>query len=265
MTERLPNGNPLTPEERDAYERDLIALCDRELGLLGDIRGLHVLYAGGAAPLWLEGLSHRIGEDGTLVSLEDDTERAEEGQKLLQEADLAAPVRIVRANVFRPPFTPGNFDLAYSAGLFHELDVRKRTTKDALSALTSLVRPGGRIATSDFVNSVPAVQLEDEELQRELAWEISGAKLYGIGSPDRLVALHGALLEEVWWQILPPRPVRHLDKTVLAEHGPEELLSLPETTRRRLDERREALRRRIEREGYSRPATLYVQGFVIDG
>jgi hypothetical protein len=42
--------------------------------------------------------------------------------------------------------------------------VRERTAEEALGALASVVRPGGRVATSDFVDSVPAVQLEDEEI-----------------------------------------------------------------------------------------------------
>src|SRR5919199_1239238 len=176
MPGRLYRQDPLTPEEREAYERDLISFCDRELGLLGDVEGLTVLYAGGSSPLWLEGLSRLIGEKGILTAFDADPERVEEGRKLLEEADLATPVRLVAGDVFRPPFPPGTFDLAYSAGLSHELDVRERSAGDALAALASPVRPGGRVATSDFVDSVPAVQLEDEEMQRELELESSGAR-----------------------------------------------------------------------------------------
>jgi hypothetical protein len=140
--------------------------------------------------------------------------------------------------------------------------VRERSAEEALTALASVVRSRGRFATSDFVDSVPAAQLEDEELQRELAREISGADLYGIGSPDRLVALHDTRLVGVRGRVSPPRPVSHLDKIILAEEEPQELQSLPAQTRRRLRERREALRERIEREGYTRPAPLYVQGIV---
>ena len=269
---RLQNGNlmphksyrkvPLSPEEREAYERDLISFCDRELDLLGDIEGLAVLYAGGSAPLWLEGLSQRIGRTGTLVTLEADTELVEEGQELLWEADLAAPVRIVAGDVFRPPFEGDTFDLVYSAGLFHELDVRERSADEALAALASVVRTGGWVGTSDFVASVRAVQLEDEEFQRELTRELSDAELYDIGSPERLIALHEALLDDVRWRLSPPHPVRYLDKVVLAEEEPEELRSLPEGARRRMLERRRALRERIRHESYTRPATLYVEGRV---
>ena len=253
------------PEEREAYEEDLIAFCDHELDLLGDIEGLDVLYAGGSSSLWLEGLSQRIGSKGTLTALEADTERVEEGRELLREADLAAPVRIVAGNVFRPPFEKGTFDLTYSAGLFHELDVRDGSADDALAALASVVRSGGRVATSDFINSVPAAQIEDEELQRELAREILGADLYGIGSPGRLILLHKTVLAEVWWRVSLSRCVHHLDKIVLAEEEPQELRSLLAEKRRRLRVRREALRERIEREGYTRPATLYAQGVVTEG
>lgn len=263
MTRRLYRSDPLTPEEREEHERDLIAFCDRELDLLGDIEGLSVLYAGGASPLWIEGLSQRIGEGGALTAIDADVERVEAGRELLrEEADLAAPVRLVAGDISRSPFPPDTFDLAYSAGLFHELDVHETPAADALAALASVVRNGGRVATSDFVNSVPAVQLEDEELQRELAWEVSGARFYAVGPPDRLVALHEGLLSRVQWRISPPYPIRHLDKIVLAEELPEELRGLPAEIRQRLCEHRGALRERIRREGYTRLATFYAEGLV---
>ncbi len=254
--------DPLTPDERAAYEEGLISFCDRELDLLGDIAGLTVLYAGGSSPLWLEGLSQRIGEGGTLIALESDGTRVQEGRRLLHEADLIAPVHIVRGDVFRPPFPVGTFDLAYSAGLFHELNVRRQGADEALAALASMVRPGGRVATSDFVDAMSAVQLEDEELQRETALETTGAELYGIGSPERLIALHAALLTEMRYQISSPQPVQHLDKIFLTEESPENLRNLPEGACRKLREQYGSLRERVKREGYSRPATLYVEGLV---
>ena len=249
-------GGPLAPEEREEFEGDLISFCDRELDLLGDIRGLDVLYAGGSSPLWLEGLSQRIGELGSLTALEADADRVGEAKDALREADLSAPVRLVEGDVFRPPFEPAMFDLVYSAGLLHELDVRERTVGDALAALISVTQPGGRVATSDFVDAVPAVQLEDEKLQRDLVREASGAELFGIGAPERLVALHEEALADVRWRLLPPFEIRHLDKVVLAEGEPAD---------RRFRERFEALKIRIRREGYTRPATLYVEGLVPGG
>jgi hypothetical protein len=262
MPERPYGGDPLTPGEREALEDDLISYSERELDLLGDLRGLDVLYAGGASPLWLEGLSQRIGEEGSLTALEADAGRVREGREALADAALAAPVRIVEGDVFEPPFGPRTFDLIYSAGLFHELDVRTRRTDAALAALVSVVRRGGRVATSDFVDSVPAVQLEDEELQADLARELSGARPYGIGPPERLVLMHEAMLDNVRWQVTPPSEVRHLDKVVLAEGEPEGLSLLPAETRVRLRERREAFLGRVRREGYTRPATLYVEGLA---
>jgi SAM-dependent methyltransferase len=260
-TTNSSSHDPLTPDEREELEEDLISFSDRELELLGDIRGLDVLYAGGASPLWLEGLSQRVGEGGTLIALDLDAERLGEAQESLDDVDLPAPVRLVAGDVFEPPFGPHTFDLVYSAGLFHELNVRERTAEDALAALTSVVRPGGRVATSDFVDSVPAVQLEDEEMQRELALESSGARFYGIGTPDRLVGLHEAL-QDVRWRVTSPQEIRHLDTLILAEEEPEGLSFLVDDARERLRERRKALLERVRREGYTRPATLYVEGFV---
>jgi SAM-dependent methyltransferase len=163
------------------------------------------------------------------------------------------------------PFLPGSFDIVYSAGLLHELDVGKRAAEEALAALASAVRPGGRLATSDFVNTEPAVQLEDEGFQADLAREVFGRELYGIGPPERLVALHEKLLVDARWRVSPPWPVRHLDKVVLDEDEPEALSSLPPEIARRLRDGRVSLTERIRREGYTRPATLYVDGLVSDG
>ncbi len=262
MTGRLYKGYPLTSKEREEFETDLIAFCERELDLLGEIRGLDVLYAGGSSLLWLEGLSQRVGEEGVLTALELDAERAAESRELLEGADLPSPVRLITGDVFESPFRPRAFDLVYSAGLFHELDVRERVAEDILAALVSVTRPGGKIATSDFVDSVPAVQLEDEELQRELAREALGSELYGIGSPERFVALHEKVLADVRWRVSPPQNVRHLDKLILAEEEPTSLLLLPTDVRQKLSRRREAFLERVWREGYTRPATMYVEGRV---
>ncbi|HLL99356.1 MAG TPA: hypothetical protein VK276_09755, partial [Rubrobacteraceae bacterium] len=102
--------------------------------------------------------------------------------------------------------------------------------------------------------------LEDEEIQRELAREVSDARLYSIGPPERLVVVHESLLQDVRWRISPPYDVRHLEKLVLAEEEPEILSLLSADTRDRLRERRKAFLERVRREGYTRPATLYVEG-----
>jgi SAM-dependent methyltransferase len=262
MTGRLYKGDPLTPEEREEYEADLIAFSERELDLLGKLRGLDVLYAGGSSLLWLEGMSQRIGERGRLTAVDLDANRVEESRELLEEAELPAPLRLVAGDVFEPPFGPRTFDLVYSAGLFHELDVRERAAEDALADFVSVTRSGGRIATSDFVDSVPAVQLEDEEIQRELARKASGSEFYSVGPPARLVALHERILADVQWRLSPPHDVRHLDKLVLAEEEPASLSLLPPDAQETFRGSREAFLERVRREGYTRPATLYVEGLV---
>jgi SAM-dependent methyltransferase len=264
MPERLYR-DPLTPPQRAELEGDLISFCDRQLDLLGDLRGLDVLYAGGASPLWLEGLGQRIGSSGTLTALDADEERVAAAREVLPEADLAAPVRLVAGDVFGPPFGPGTFDLVYSAGLLHELDVRERPAQAALAALARTVRPGGRVTTEDFVDSAPALQIEDERIQGELARAASGAEPFGIGPPGRLISAHESVLVGVRWRLLPPFGVRHLDRLVLAEEEPAALLRLPDERRRDLRARWAALRESVRREGYTRPATLYVEGTVVSG
>jgi hypothetical protein len=256
--------DPLTPREREELEEDLISFCDRELDLLGDILGLEVLYAGGSSPLWIEGLSQRIGDGGTLTAIDLDVERVDDTQDSLGDAGLAARVHLLTWDIFGMPFGPGTFDLVYSSGLFHELDVGEKSAKDALAALRFVARHDGRVATADFIDSEAAVQLEDEELEAALRHEAYGREVYGIGPPQRLVALHEYLLPDVRWQVSPPRSIRHLGKLVLAEDEPKELSSLPPATARRLRVRRDALRGRILHEGYTAPATLYVEGQVKD-
>jgi SAM-dependent methyltransferase len=265
MARRLYKGDPLTPEEREELEDDLIAFCDRELDLLGDISGLDVLYAGGSSPLWIEGLSQRIGAGGSVTAIDIDVERVDDTRAFLGEAVLAAPVHLLAGDVFGMPFGPRTFDLVYSSGLFHELEVREKGAEDALAALHVVARrPGGRVATSDFVDSEPAVQLEEERLDAALRREAYARNLYGIGPPQRLVALHEKLLTDVRWLVSSPRRIRHLGKLVLAEDEPAELSLLPPATARRLRESRDSVRSRILGEGYTRPATLYVEGLVQD-
>jgi SAM-dependent methyltransferase len=262
MTGRPHRQDPLTPEGREEFEKDLVLFCDRELDRLGDLRGLEVLYAGGASLLWIEGLSQRVGERGSVTALDADEERIETMKRGLEDADLPAPVRLVVGDVSRPPFVAGSFDLVYSAGLFHELDVRERGAGEALSALTAVARPGGRVATGDFVDTAPAAQLEDERLDAEFALVSSGKRFFGIGAPERLVALHEGTLSDVRWMVFPPFPIRHLGKLVLGEDEPAGLSGLPPSVEERWRERRAALHDRVRHEGYTRPATLYVEGRV---
>lgn len=257
--------DPLTPEERREFEEDLISFCDRQLDFLGDIRGLHVLYAGGSSLLWIEGLSHHIGRSGSLTALDLHEEAVENTRERLAEADLPARVSLIVGDIFAPPFEESTFDLAYSAGMFHELDVAEEPVEAALSSLRRLVRRGGRVTTTDFVDSTPAAQIEDERLRATLGYELLGRRLYGIRSPERLVALHETHLDRVSRQLLPPQPVRHFEKIVLAEEAPEGLLLLPAGPRDRLRRQLDALQERIRHEGYTRPSTLYVEGRVPGG
>lgn len=221
-----------------------------------------MLYAGGSSPLWIEGLSQRIGEHGTLTAIDLDVGRLEETRDSLREAGLLAPVQLLAGDIFDMPLGSTTFDLVYSSGLFHELDVKGGRAQDALAALRFVARPGGRVATADFVDSGPAVQLEDEELEAEFRREAYGAQVYGIGPPERLISLHEGIIADVWWRVSPPQEVRHLGKLVLAEDEPAGFSSLLPATARRLRERRDALRLRIVREGYTRPSTIYVEGLV---
>ena len=262
MTEGVYRRDPLTPEEREEFEDDLISFSDRELDHLGDIRGLDVLYAGGSSLLWIEGLCERTGEYGTVTALEADAGRVEGARTSLEAAGLSDSARLVVGDVFEPPFGADSFDLVYSAGLLHELDVSARSAEEALRALASVVRPGGRVATGDFVDTVVAVQFEDEALDAELARVSLGERRFGIGPPERLVGMHEKVLSDVRWTVTGPMEIRHLDEIVLAEEELVSFAGLPDGVAGRLKSRRRALLERIQLEGYTRPATVYVEGIV---
>ncbi|MBA2374908.1 MAG: class I SAM-dependent methyltransferase [Rubrobacter sp.] len=252
--------DPLIPEERDEYETDLIAFSNRELDLLGDVRGCDVLYAGGISPLWIEGLAERIGENGSLIVLDKDEDGLARAEAAFAPDDLPLRPRFVVGNVFDLPFERGTFDLVYSSGLFHELDVSEKSAMEALSAMASVLRSGGRFATSDFVDDAGAVQIEAEVIEAEMERRVFGAKRHGIGSSERLVELHERSLSDVRHRASPPFPIRHLDKLLPSEDEPPEFSLLSDEDARRLRARWRAILDRVRREGYTRPATVYIEG-----
>lgn len=214
---------------------------------------MDVLYAGGASPLWLEGLAERIGPGGSLSALDADEERVRQARRWLAEAGLPCRVPVLAGDVFASPFAKDSFDLVYSAGLLHELDVSQRPVAEAIRALRATLRPGGRLVTEDFIDSVPAAQLEEETIEGE-SRRGRGEEPYGIGAAERLISLHERELDGVSWRTLPPFGIRHMDRAFLASER-------PEGADEELRGRRLALRERVREEGYTRPATLYVEGF----
>ncbi len=217
-----------------------------------------MLYAGGASPLWLEGLAGRISPEGSLTALDADEERVRESRRWLAEAQPECRVSVLAGDVFAPPFAAGSFDLVYSAGLLHELDVSRGPVEDALHALTALLRPGGRLATEDFVDCAASAQLEDEAIEDESRRRNRREEPYGIGSLERLISLHERELEEISWRALPPFGIRHMDRVFLAAGKPEGM-------HEELRGRWLVLRERVHLEGYTRPATLYVEGTPAGG
>src|SRR4028119_997419 len=99
--------------------------------------------AGWAPGGWAAGLAAGPGRGGTATALDLDRERVEVARDNLEHADLLAPVRLVAGSAFELPLDPDSFDLVYSAGFFHELDVSRWIAEGALLALASVARPGG--------------------------------------------------------------------------------------------------------------------------
>ena len=68
------------------------------------------------------------------------------------------------------------------------------------------------------------------------------------------------------WRISPPHGVSHLEKILLSEPDePADSALVASDARRKLLACRAALKARIRREGYTRPATLYIEGLVSGG
>lgn len=249
--------DPLTPEERDEYELDLIRFSDRELDFLGNISGKNVLYAGGTSPLWIEGLAERIGASGSLTVLDTDESGLQNARNFFDPDELPLSPEYIVGDVFALPFREDTYDLTYSSGLLHELDVRDRNISEALSEMLRVVRSGGIVVASDFVSDVPSSQVEEEKVQAEAARLATGAELFGVGSLARMRQVLAndpcGVSAEASAEFHPPFGIRHLDKLFLAQHAPD----APEL-RRRWDELSEAVRRG----GYTRPATVLVRIFV---
>lgn len=259
----LPEGeaekDPLSPQERDEYERDLISFCDRELDLLGDIRGRNVLYAGGTSPLWIEGLAGKIGDHGSLAILDNDENGLANAEAYFAPDELPLRPRFACGDVFETPFERGAFDLVYSSGLLHELDVRGREDGviEALDGMARVARPGGAVVGSDFVDDVDAAQIEDEAIEAEILRLTTGAELFGVGSSARIIEVLESRFPQCGHSIHEPFDIRHLDKLFFAEPDPRELDALAPNDAERLRRRRASLRERVRANGYTRPATLF--------
>ena len=162
------------------------------------------------------------------------------------------------------PFGPRTFDLVYSSGLFHELDVKERTAEDALrrSRLRGTARRKGRDQRlRRFRAGGPARGRGD--LERELRREAYGSELYGIGPPERLVALHETLSGQTCGG-----GSRRLTRSVTSENwsspkeSPRNCRSLPPARGEGYASAATPYSSTYRREGYTRPATLYVEGQV---
>lgn len=259
MHARLYRDDPLSPRERGELEDDLIAFSDRELDLLGDIRGRDVLYAGGKSPLWIEGLAVRIGPSGSLTVLDRDKNGLALAEESFAPEDLPLRPRFVCGDVFEPPFERASFDLAYSSGLLHELDVRSRKDGilDLFGELERVVVAGGEIAGSDFVDTVPAAQVEDEAIEAEVRRLSTGEEPFGIGSPERIFEVLDDAFVVFGYEVLAPFEIRHLDKLTLAREMPPDTEALEGGDREKVLLRWKAFLRRVRDEGYTRPATLF--------
>ncbi len=62
-----------------------------------------------------------------------------------------APVKVLRANIFAPPFHPGSFDAIMSIGVVHHTG----DAHQAIRALVELLRPGGQLFIQVYASRGP--------------------------------------------------------------------------------------------------------------
>jgi SAM-dependent methyltransferase len=98
--------------------------------------GMRVLDAGCGSGESLAWLAEAVGPDGTAVGLDLAAAHVRVARSQAGSASL-----VVQADVVRPPFRAGTFDLVWSVNTVHHV----REPLQAVSALLSLLRPEGRL------------------------------------------------------------------------------------------------------------------------
>lgn len=138
-----------TPELRDSERR-----LRQETGLTrAELQGKLVLEAGCGMGRFLD----VVIRDGAALAVGLDLSQAVEAAagNLRNQSNCL----IVQADLFRPPFTHGCFDVVYSIGVLHHTP----SARDAFRALVPFVKPGGVVAISVYERSIG----------RGVLWEIN--------------------------------------------------------------------------------------------
>ncbi|MGH3088579.1 MAG: hypothetical protein ACRDSJ_14830, partial [Rubrobacteraceae bacterium] len=116
------------------------------------------------------------------------------------------------------------------------------------------------VATSDFVSDTPSVQLEEEAIEAEVSRLSSGAELHGIHGSELVISAHEEVLGAVGHRVMEPFRIRHLDKLTLSREAPPGIEMLVGEDRERMRRRWRGFSRRVREEGYTRPATIFIEG-----
>jgi arsenite methyltransferase len=107
-------------------------------------------------------LARRVGEGGTVVSLDTSAELLGVLAATAARAGLRSRIRCVQGSVLDLRFPAGEFDAVLSSYLLHEL---AGEAPRALQEMHRVLRPGGRIVLADYR------RIEDDERWREIeAW-----------------------------------------------------------------------------------------------
>lgn len=184
----LPAGTEAGPEsghrlteidsQEPAWEENFRDLCE-PLGP-GDFLGRLVLDAGCG---FGRHVVHAARYGAEVVALDSSVDAVE---SCTRNAQAVSRVHVVQGDLLRPPLREETFDVVYCFGVLHHLD----QPREAFATLSTLVRPGGRLAlwvygarqglTRHVSNALRGMttNLEPAELQRFSRWLARGLRVF---------------------------------------------------------------------------------------
>lgn len=126
-------------------------------------------------------------------------------QRRARHAGLGPQVHAVRADMGRPPFAPGSFDLVWSEGALYSVGFSR-----GLEIACGLLRPGGRLVATEVVWLVPE---PPDEVRRW--WQVEYPAIAPVEVTLAMVAAagleilgHFSLPATAWWEYYGPLEAR---------------------------------------------------------
>ena len=189
-TTRRGNLNNVTPEELFAHDQDHYGGLDAndalaERAAIGKDTRVVDFCAGLGGPARY--LAHRYGADVTGIELT--PTRVKGALELTRLVGLQNSVRVIEGNVMRVPLPDASVDVVVSQEALLHVPDKERTLSEAFRIL----KPGGRIAFTDWVAHRP---LSDAD--KELMWQgMAVAELYNTQTYAELIKKVGFTVNSI--------------------------------------------------------------------